>query len=336
MSCMIQPTLNRHPVFRALAGLLLLAALVAGSTQAFSDIAGSQARKAIAGSGRVAIVYPAIGEPYRSVFEQIISGIESQTGGHTTNFEVGANADFGELKNSLRQQGVEVVIALGSQGVKFAATLDRDIGVVAGGVIAPAGDELHDAPVQSLSPAPALLFGRLKQLMPGARRVFAVYEPRQNGWLIRYAKEAARAQGLELVAYEGQDMRSAAAAYQNILSVADSRRDAIWLLQDSIGAEGGTILPMVLQEAWNHNLVVFSSNFGHVRRGALFSLYPDNVGMGRRLAGMALGFLSSGSYEEQGMIPLREVQAAINLRTAEHLGVRPGKGMEFGMVFPER
>jgi putative ABC transport system substrate-binding protein len=319
---------------RVLAGVLGLAILL-GTGQALSDSAGGAGGKPVE-NARIAVVYPDIGEPYRSVFEQIISGIEDKAGEGVVKFSVGPKTDGAELKSNLRGRGVRVVIALGHQGAKFAATLDRDIGVVVGGIIAPMENELHGVPMNSLSPDPALLFGHLKELMPGARRVFAVYDPRQNGWLIRLAKEAARVQGVELVAYEVQDLRGAAGAYQRIFASADERRDTLWLLQDAIGAESGTVLPMVLQESWNHNLAVFSSSIVHVGRGALFSLYPDNVEMGRHLADTARGFLASGDYEEHGMILLREVLMAINLRTADHLGLRPGKRQAFGMVFPEQ
>jgi putative ABC transport system substrate-binding protein len=328
-----QTSLSRHPLSALLAAVLGLALLV-GNGQAYSEVtAPVQGRTA---AGQVAVVYPDIGEPYHSVFEQIISGVEDRTGGRVASYPVGTESDYAQLKDSLRRQGVRVVIALGLQGVKFAATLDRDTGVVAGGIVSPVESELRGAPVNSLSPDPSLLFARLKTLMPGARRVHAVYEPRQSGWLIRLAREAARAQGLELVAHEVQDLRGAANAYQDIFATSDARRDAIWLLQDTVGAEGGVVLPLVLQEAWNRNLTVFSSNFGHVRRGALFSLYPDNVGLGRHLAGSAESFLTSGGYDESGLILLRDVQMAINLRTASHLGMRPGRKQDFGMVFPEQ
>lgn len=313
-------------------GLLFL---LAGSGPALADSAGGVGGKAIE-SARIAVIYPDIGEPYRSIFEQIITGIESKAKARVAKFAMAQDLDVAALKDNLRQQNVKVVIALGHQGMRVAAMLDRDIGVVVGGIIAPPENELRNVPVNSLSPDPALLFSYLKELMPGVRRVFVVYDPRQNGWLIHLAKEVARAQGLELTMYEVQDMRSAVRTYNDIFASADTRKDALWLLQDSISAENGTVLPLVLQESWNRNLAVFSSNFGHVRRGALFSLYPDNVEMGRRLADSAQEFLVSGEYGEHGMILLREVLQAINLRTADHLGLKPGKKQKFGMVFPEQ
>ncbi|MFA6972585.1 MAG: ABC transporter substrate binding protein [Gallionella sp.] len=310
--------------------------LVAGPV--FADTTSNLAHKLAqaSGAGNIAVIYPDISEPYRSVFTQIIGGIEGKAKGRVTNFAVGPNVDVGELSNSLRRQNTRVVIALGRQGVKATSGLDSNIGVVVGGVLTASEHEVHDHQVNSLSPDPALLFSRLKSLKPGVRRVFAVYDPRQNAWMMRLAKEAARTHGLEFVAFESQDLRSAMLAYQKILATADSAQDALWLPQDSTTVEDGSVLPLVLQESWARNLAVFSSSFGHVRRGVLFSLYPNNIELGRHLAGSALGFLASGTNEASGMLPLREVLMAINLRTARHLEINTSRQQSFDMAFPEQ
>lgn len=312
---------------------------VAGPVVASAASSGNYSYKLAQGPGEntIAVIYPDIGEPYRSVFTQIIEGIEDKAKVTVASYPVGANVDIGELKSALRRQDTRVVIALGRQGLKVASALDRNIGVVVGGVMSAQDNEVRDLPINNLSPDPALLFTRLKGMMPGVKRVFVVYDPRQNTWLMRLAKEAARAQGLELMAYEAQDLRSAMRAYQDILAAADSHQDALWLPQDSTTVEEGAVLPMVLQESWSRNLAVFSSNFSHVKRGVLFSLYPNNVGLGRHLAGSALGFLNSGDYLARGMIPLREVLMAVNLRTAKHLGVNPGRQSQgFDLAFPQQ
>ncbi len=310
--------------------------LVAGSAHAVASRNLANKVAQAAGDGTIAVIYPDIGEPYRSVFTQIIGGIESKAKGRVTHFAVKPDVDVAELNNSLRRQNAKVVIALGRQGVKATSALDNDIGVVVGGVLTAPENEVRDHQVNSLSPDPVLLFSRLKGMMPGVRRVFTVYDPRQNAWLMRLAQEAARAQGLQLMVYEAQDLRGAARAYQEIFAASDSSQDALWLPQDSITVEEGTVLPMVLQESWDRNLAVFSSSFGHVRRGVLFSLYPNNVELGRHLAGSALGYLATGSNESSGMLPLREVLMAINLRTAKHLGINASRQLGFDMAFPEQ
>ena len=312
--------------------------LITHTEGAVADANGSAVRQNAVESGdaSIAVIYPEVGEPYRTVFAQIIGGIEDKAKVRFVNYSVGQNVDIAELKNTLRRQDVKVVIALGRQGMKIASALNRNIGVVVGGVITSPENEMRELPVNSLSPDPALLFSRLKELMPAARRVFAVYDPRQNAWLMHRAKETARAQGLELVTYEAQDLRSAVLAYQEILASADARRDAIWLPHDSTTVEDSGVLPLVLHESWNRNLAVFSSSLGHVRRGVLFSLYPDNAALGRHLADSAQEYLASGDYGAHGMILLRDVLLAINLRTAMHLGLDTSRPQDFDMVFPEK
>jgi len=38
--------------------------------------------------------------------------------------------------------------------------------------------------------------------MPAVRRVFVIYDPQQNAWLIHFARDAAKLHGLELVSWE--------------------------------------------------------------------------------------------------------------------------------------
>ncbi|HEX8963239.1 MAG TPA: ABC transporter substrate binding protein [Rhodocyclaceae bacterium] len=287
--------------------------------------------------GNIVVLYPDVGEPYRSVFAKIIEGIEDRARGRTLAYAVGANQSSAELVDELRRQGVRVVIALGRNGLKAAAGLDRDIGVVAGAVVSAPEADMRGMIVHSLAPDPMLLFDRLRAMMPGARRVFVVYDPRQNAWLLRLAREAARANGLELVAQEAPDLKTAMRLYQEVVAGADPRRDALWLPQDSVTVEESAVLPVVLQEAWNRGLAVFSSSVAHVKRGALFSLYPNNVELGRSLAGTAISQLTGNSGPARGVLPLKDVLMAVNVRTASHLGLGVAhRQLSFDMVFPEQ
>ena len=284
----------------------------------------------------IAVISPDIGEPFRGIFAKIIEGVEDKLGARVSNYPVRADTDIGVLKARLLHQNTRVVIALGRQGMKTALALDNGILVVVGGVLTVPESEAFGQPVISLAPDPALLFARMKMLMPATKRVFVVYDQDFNGWLIKLAQEAASAQGLELVAYEAQDLHSAVRYYQEIFAAADAHSDVLWLPQDSATVEESSILPLVLQASWDQSLAVFSSNVGHVRRGVLFSLYPDNVALGRSLAGLAQGLLLSGDSGKRGMMPLRDVQSAVNLRTAQHLGISSARLRGFDMTLPEQ
>ncbi|NRF69927.1 hypothetical protein HLB44_23250 [Aquincola sp. S2] len=283
----------------------------------------------------LAVIYPDIGEPYRGVFTKIVEGIEQQARGKVASYAVGPAGLSPEAQAELRKREVRAVIALGRNGLKAVGALDRSIAVIAGGVLAVPESEARDFAVHSLTPDPALLFARLRSLVPSARRVAVVYDPRQNGWLVRLAREAAKAQGLELVAHEAEDLKSALRIYQTLVAAFDPKRDVLWLPHDSMTVDEAAVLPLVLQEAWDRSFAVLSSSVAHVRRGALFSLYPDNLALGRRLGGAALAAL--GGNRTSGVLPLKDVRIAVNVRAASHLGLNLASGQQaFDMVFPEQ
>lgn len=293
------------------------------------------AAETVVGSGNIAVIYPESAEPFRSVFTQILDGIDDKAKNRVVRYMVSANVNPQDIANDLRRQDVKVVIALGRNGLKTAMALNGDLKIIAGGLLSVPEADGRKLTLLSLAPAPSLLFDKLKTLMPEVTRVHVVFDPRNSGWLIRLAKESARAAGLELVAEEAGDLATALARYQSILATADPRRDALWLPQDVTTVDESTVLPLVLQESWPKGLAVFSSNLSHVKRGALFSLYPDTTQLGRNLASLALDSLSgSGAL---GQLPLRDVLVAVNLRTASHLGLRFSSRQQqsFNLTFPE-
>ncbi len=284
----------------------------------------------------LAVVYPDIGEPFRSVFAAIIEGVEDRIKGRVTSFALGMAGNPQDVLNELRRREIRAVIALGRNGLKLASTLDRQISVVAAGVLSVPEGEAQAFPVYSLAPDPALLFTRLRALNPAVKRVMVVYDPRQNAWLIKLARDAAKGVGVELLAFEAEDLRVAVRAYQEALASVDPRRDALWLPQDSTTVEDSAVLPLVLRQAWNHSLTVFSSSVTHVKRGVLFALYPNNTELGRALAGVALAQLAASSGAPRGVQALRDVLLAVNTRTANHLGLSlEASPLRFSLVYPE-
>ncbi|MEW6707743.1 MAG: ABC transporter substrate binding protein [Pseudomonadota bacterium] len=282
----------------------------------------------------IMVLVPDIGEPFRSVFASIVEGIESRAPGRVSVLAVGPSNEQG-LADEVRRREARVVVALGRQGLKALALLAGGVNAIAGCVVSVQESDLRGHPVYTLAPDPGLLFAHLRRLMPGVRRVSVVYDPRQSGWLIRRAREAARGVSLELDAHEAQDLPAALRHYQQILAAADASRDAVWLPQDATTVEEGAVLPLVLKASWNHSLAVFSSNVAHVKRGALFALYPDNGELGRTLGDAALRALQGGKPAE-GVLPLRDVRSAINARTAAHLGIVLGTRIAgYDLVYPE-
>ncbi len=286
--------------------------------------------------GTIAVLYPNVSEPFRSAFISMIQGIEERTRLRVRSYAVDPKMDAAELNLALKRNGTKVVIALGRQGLNVASSLDRDIVVLVGGALLLSDAEIVNLNGISLTPDPALLFARLRALLPEVRRVIVVYDPKKTEWLLRIARDAAKTHGLELVAHEARDLGQAAHQYTSVFGNADSKRDAVWLPHDTTTVEEGTLLPLILKQSWNSGVPIFSSNVLHVKKGALFAMSPNNVELGRSLAASALG-LMSGEMRKKGVQPLRELHTAINLRTASHMGLHIGYQQQrtFDFIYPE-
>ncbi len=305
--------------------LILLPALYAATAYGYVAAAGPDA---------LAVVYPDIGQPYRKVFTEIIEGIEEQARQRVKGYPVASNADFSELQATLKKNGGKVVIALGRQGLQAASAFDQSMSVVVGGVSSvPDAERMRGI---SLTPDPALLFSHLKSLVPAVRRVFVVYSPQYSQPMLKNARDAARGQGLELVALDAADLATAVRRYETAFAGADGRTDALWLPQDPVTVEETTVLPLVLKESWNRNVPIFSSSILHVKKGALFALFPNNFELGKELAALAIGLLN-GENSRAGVAPLRAVRTAFNTRTASHIGINVASGQQrtFDFIYPE-
>jgi putative ABC transport system substrate-binding protein len=283
----------------------------------------------------LAVVYPELGDPFRQVFASILEGIEDKLGGPVASFAMAGNANPAQVAEDIRKRELQVLIGLGRGGMRIASAMAGEMAVLVGCVVSVQEAEARSFPVHTLAPDPALMLARLKRLRPGVRRVHLVYDPRMNAWLVKLARDAARAEGLELLAQEAADQAEALRAYTQLLTVADPSRDALWLPQDPTTVDDNVVLSLVLKEGWNRNIAVFSSHLAHVKRGALFSLYPDNRELGRSLATFAQRLAAAPKAAVPGVMPLRQALAAINIRTAAHLGIDvTAVQPSFDLVYP--
>ncbi len=281
----------------------------------------------------ITVLYPDVQPPYRGVLEQIVAGITDEAKNRVNSYPVSDGFDVDDVRQRLVKQNGGVIIGLGRRGMEMVKVLRVDKPAVIGALMITPESTPSGFSGISLVPDPALLFARLRQLSPQVKRVHLILNPDANAWLIGLAREAARNQGLELIVHEARDIRASARLYRDVLGTARGVADALWLPPDNEGLDERTVLPMVLQEAWERNVVVFSNSASHVKRGALFALYPDNYMMGRSLASMAMNPVKGRS----AMVgPLQDLLMAVNLRTAEHLNldVRIQQQRGFDLTFP--
>lgn len=274
----------------------------------------------------VTVVYPDVKAPYDRIFQQMTQGIASEFEGEITYLKLPRTFDALTISKSIT---TNKVIALGKRGMRIAKELYNEKPVVVGALpIQPNGIS-----GVSLVTAPETLFQSLSELAPEVKVITVVYSP-SSSWYIKEAEEKAKAKGFTLNYIEVADLQTAVQAYNKIFSAQNLKNMAIWLPLDPVSANEKVIVPHILEKAWQHKMVVFSSKPTHAKRGALFSVLPDNELLGQQLARL----INTVNYKDRPSTVklLESIKLAVNLRTAAHLGYsyNSHKRADFTLTYP--
>ncbi|TQV85696.1 hypothetical protein FKG94_02310 [Exilibacterium tricleocarpae] len=282
---------------------------------------------ATAADPKVVIYYPDMREPYRSIFLDIIEGIEAE-------LKVAAQRiplKKGQAPPTFASANNPVIVALGKRGLKAAHGSTHP--VVFGAV------NLNPSQIPDnfggilVEPDPAVMFETLRRLAPEARRIHVVFHTKRSGWLLQQAAQSAQQQNFVLKTYAAADLREVANHYLDIFKAAKANQDVIWLLEAAFSRDK-TIVNNILEQAWSHNALVITSNPGYVKRGALFAFYPNNKAMGIQLGMIAQRRLAGEAVPKAA--PLSDLLLALNRRTADHLGLKFPKSEKFDLIYPPR
>ncbi|MGH8547271.1 MAG: ABC transporter substrate-binding protein [Methylococcales bacterium] len=282
------------------------------------------------------VVYPeSESRDLEKVFDTIISGIEDATGARIDKYLLGKSFDSAKLEFDIKGNGNRVILALGARSRKAVHELDINIPVVVGAVLSEAEEpDQKELTGISMLADPSMLLNKLVSFAPAIKIVSVVYNPDNNQSSIDDASESARRMGLSLDARPARDIHLSAQIFKELADTVDGRINAIWLLPDRSTIDSDTILPPLLEKAWNRQFIVFSSKLDHAKRGVLFSMYPNNFQMGRDLGKLAKQV--EVNPVRTGVTGLKSLKTAVNIRTVKHLGIDllSRDSHSFDLVFP--
>ncbi|MBQ0712523.1 MAG: hypothetical protein KBT53_06165 [Porticoccus sp.] len=261
-------------------------------------------------SAELLVVYPEVRAPFSKIFNDISTGAEEGFVGDTSSVAIREGEEVGSL---LTRKKPDVVLALGKRSLSSLKASDSNVLVILGAV----NEEQYDYPGISMVPDPEVILDKLILLSPSVKQVHVVKKSRGIDVQLEGASEYLVEHGKKLIVHESGDIREAANIYAELIEKANAG-DSIWILQDG-SYVNSAIFSLLLDAAWSKSLVVFSSNPLHVKRGALFAVYPNNRDMGESLGKLANQVLSDGM--KPGLQPLRDVLVAVNERTGNHLGL---------------
>lgn len=282
----------------------------------------------------IGIIYPDVRAPFIEIFNEIIAGVRSVTPGNVEEIILTPGMDVALLGQQLDANNIGSVIALGSRGLRLSAGINGDRKIVSGAAVSTPSDCPSNITCLSMLVSPQKMLVQLLSMAPKITTIHVVYGEGRDEWLIQLAAESAKAMGLKLEAVVASNVMENAQYYQRILSGL-GKGDALWLLQRDSSLKDRNVLANILERAWLQDFVVFSNNPSHVKKGALFAMYPDNKALGATLGRLVLG-LEKG--ESNTVAALESLQVAVNMRTAEHLqlGISRTQREQFDLVFPSR
>lgn len=279
---------------------------------------------------KIAVIYPDVTGAYNDVFEQIIDGIKDKNSGNVIALSLNKSDSTQKAQQWLTNNDAQKLVGLGLVGYRFATKVKNIDTVLAGAVPFPPGR------VSGISgtPDPDILFQHLNDLAPNITRVHVVYS-RASEWVVKLAQSSAGKFGLELNAVKITSAKDAIATHEKIIKDINPAVESVWIPFDPIAGNEQVIIPRLLERSWEQNFVLFSSKPDHVKRGALFTLFPDLFELGRDLADMAL--TKTDPNGKKVVIPVKKNKLAVNTRTASHLGFdyKNQQKRQFYLTFPE-
>jgi putative ABC transport system substrate-binding protein len=281
--------------------------------------------------GNVAVIYPSVREPFASIYRDFVIGIRQGYPGPVSEFAINGES-VEDIASPEKGSDFNTYIALGNKSLKSVLATNTSRPVLA----AMSSQEANLAIEAGilLKPGADVYLRRLMDIYPGVSGIHVVYNPARQAGLIDEAREFLKDKGIALNAVEAGNLREAALGYREVISAAEDG-DAVWLFSDASVIDG-SLLGLILDAAWKKRLAVFSSNPLFVRRGALFAIYPDNIGIGYRLGTMAMQ-IAVGKFDEGGIQYLKDVKIAFNERTSNHIGIKlsPDVEQDIEMMLPE-
>lgn len=266
------------------------------------------------------ILYPEVRQPYARVYEDIIDGINETYPNIATAIVVSTEEPSANVQKSVLSLQPDVLITLGERNTRMAEKIAPKIPILVGAVT-----RLDiNRPGISMIPDGQLVLDKLLLLVPGSHTVHVVTNAANKSLQMALAEEYAASKGISLVVHSASTVQAAAIEYKNLLDHIGNG-EAIWLMQDK-ALNDPTLLSLILETAWRRRIAVFSSNPTHVKRGALFAIYPNNKMLGRSLGELAVQHEMNREIP-QNIMPLRDLNTVVNGRTSRHLGLTISRDM---------
>ncbi|MBI5855212.1 MAG: ABC transporter substrate-binding protein [Nitrospirae bacterium] len=256
-------------------------------------------------------------------YDEAVQGFRSALPPRTTikEYSLGGSVARGrELGKTLRASPPDLVFAVGLKAAMAAKLEILDTPVVFCLVLNP---ESHGLPTANMTgilmkvPVERQLQA-IRSLLPDSRRIGLLYDEDKSGPFVAEARRLASQQRLDLLAVPVHAREEVPSALRSLLP----KVQGLWLIQDQTVVTESSI-PFLLQTTLDAKvpLIAFSSTL--VQQGALGGLVVNAWEVGQQAGRVTGAKLRGDSVPGRPLIEPERAQLALNLHTAEYLGLTP-------------
>ena len=273
---------------------------------------------------KIAVLLSKSARPY----SQALSAFGETLAGHGISAEISTYDIDGSLEEGhsalkrIRELNPRIILAVGSAATEVAFNEAKDYAVVFTMVLYPEDSGFVSKRSKNemtgvlIDVPPEEQFKILKAFIPRVRRIGVLYDPQETGAVIEDARAAARALALELIAVK---VRSASEVPGALASLKGGI-DALWSVADSTVLTSKSTRYIITYSLRNKIPFMGVSPY-FVREGALLSLSPDYLDIGRQTGEIAIQVLRGIPASNIKAVGPRKFITTINLRTAWKMGL---------------
>lgn len=224
----------------------------------------------------------------------------------------------------VRASHPKLVFAVGLKAAVTAKTQFPDTPTLFAMVLSPGDHELPSGRMVGISQQPPIRvqIEHLRALAPTVQRIGVLYDGHKRNLFVEEAQTIAKTLSLQIVAHPISRREDVPETLHTMLPSID----LLWVIQDSTILSEETI-DAILRLTLRHKIPIFTFSATLVKRGALGALTLSPTAIGQQAALLAQKILKQEGPPTPSLIEPEHPELAINLNTAEFLGLTPARDM---------
>jgi putative ABC transport system substrate-binding protein len=230
------------------------------------------------------------------------------------------STDEPHFKNGVHlNSNIDLILTVGTEATSEISRKISDIPIVFTMVLDPDNILTHrnDIVGASVDIPPETQLRMIKEVLPTVKKVGVIYDPNRNAGFMRDSVALAKKLGLQIKSFPVKSQKDIPKALQQVSKDAD----VLWGIVDDTVYNSQTAKFIIQDTVKKYRIPFIGISASYVKAGALYALVFDNRDIGRQSAELANRILGATPVAELQSTTPEKIRLALNLRTAELIGI---------------